>query len=167
LGVLERGGAQRVGTDAHAIVVAARARERGDEGVGEAVRQHAAEVLGLFGIAERCDLDRVRAGGDVAGRRRARRAGGEAGGAATGTASGAAATTIVGPSTSMRTRTVPGPTMPIVRRGAIREVDSAPVDERPRSLTRTCTARPFSRLVTMTRVPSGSEGCAAVSSYWS
>jgi len=103
-----------------------------------------AEVLGLVGIAERGDLDRVRAGGDVAGRPR-----------------------VVGPSTSMRTRTVPGPTMPIVRAAAYERSMARPSTNGPRSLTRTCTARPFSRLVTMTRVPSGSEGCAAVSSYWS
>ena len=35
----------------------------------------------------------------------------------------------------------------------------------PRSLMRTSTDRPFLTLVTSTRVPSGKDGCAAVSAF--
>jgi hypothetical protein len=65
----------------------------------------------------------------------------------------------------MRTRAVPGPTMSIARAAAYDKSIARPPTNGPRSLMRTSTARPLVRLVTITRVPCGSDGCAAVISY--
>src|SRR5262245_39661251 len=70
-------------------------------------------------------------------------------------------------STSMRTFAVPGPIMSMVRAAAYDRSITRPPTNGPRSLIRTSTERPLVRLVTMVREPSGSDGCAAVSSFWS
>src|SRR5213076_340300 len=117
-------GAQRVGTDAHAVVVAARARERGDEGVGErcaSTWRRCAALSGSLSAATSTVYEPV--GGGGLGRRA---------GAATGVAAGAAATRVAEPRTSTRTRTVPGPTMPMVRAAAYERSMARPPTNGPR-----------------------------------
>ncbi len=68
---------------------------------------------------------------------------------------------------STRTRTTPRWVIPSLRAAASERSTTLPFAKGPRSLTVTTTERPFSRSVTLSRVPKGAVGCAQVRACWS